>query len=99
MFQSLYHALAVSAFTELYDLYHRAPVRSLSHILLALLLFLVTLQSIIGVTASESEPAPCPEVWVSSHMSSNLCLGDSKPCQLLHEIGQEVWVRIAVIGS
>jgi len=63
------------------------------------LCFLVTLQSIIGLKTSESEPAPCPEVWVSSHMSSNLCLGDSKPCQLLHEIGQEVWVRIAVIGS
>jgi len=36
---------------------------------------------------------------MGSHVTSNLCLGDSKPCQLLHEIRQEVWVRIAVIGS
>ena len=77
----------------------------------------------LWVTTSESEPAPCFEVWMGSHVTSNLCLGDSKPCQLLqtgghtqlgfleawhttsrlgwhlHEIRQEVWVRIAVIGS
>ena len=87
MFHPLYHVLAVSAFTDLYELYHRTPVRLLSHMLLALSLFLVTLQSIIGLKTSESEPAPCPEVWVGSHMSSNLCLGDSKPCQLLQTGG------------
>ena len=79
----LYHVLAVSAFTDLYELYHRTPVRLLSQCYWLYLYFLVTLQSIIGLTTSESEPAPCPEVWVGSHMSSNLCLGDSKPCQLL----------------
>ena len=89
MFHPLYQILAVSAFTDLYESYHRTPVDCYHICYWLYLCFLVTLQSIIGLKTSESEPAPCPEVWVGSHMSSNLCLGDSKPCQLLQTGGHK----------
>jgi len=36
---------------------------------------------------------------MSSHVGSNFSFSDPKPCKLLHEISNEIGVRIAVVRS